>query len=102
MKAWLKGGLIGAAAVMIINLLYYPIRSIFRNDIGLCKACELYSSITQFFYWPTNLFICGNLKCEVGEAGLLLGLFGIPITLIFWFLVGVIMAFIISKIKSKK
>jgi len=101
MKSWLKGGLIGIVVITFLDILYYPIRSIFRDDSGLCNLCDTYSLFTKFLYSPTNI-IWKILNISGGDASLFLGIIGLFVTAAFWFVIGAIIGLIVGKIKNRR
>jgi ABC-type nitrate/sulfonate/bicarbonate transport system permease component len=85
MKAWLKGGLIGAIIFLVLIISWWIYISILMN-------CLLD---------PSQLVNVGGADCDTREDIIpTLIVFGIPI--IFGFLIGALIGWIIGKIKSKK
>jgi len=106
MKTWIKNGLISTAILFVV--------------MHISRLLIFQLSFTKSFFWliykilstyPLTFF--GNLICSSGNTCLLTvttgvsktpypGFLGTIILLIIYFLIGVIISFIIEKIKTKK
>jgi len=97
MKAWLKGGLIYSVLYLLSELIVYLI-SFIGNFIKIMNGIIVFQKIVFF---PKNFIqffvVNSNVTIIIGGGGL-----QIFANVIFLFLIGALIGFIVSKIKSKK